>query len=478
MKTVKTESLNIHLTGGPCLFVDAAVRGLLSFGAAILCNGGDSSEEKALTFFDMFHLRIEKVRLRATFVTFLYVVFLSTCTLLGLFFTPERSGIVLNNFERVSSLGFNLFHHLIYGSNLLFLVIIYLPWCAIWNLGLVISILEGICGIKALGSAAYLSLRNTQNGVGLVLIFIIWELGLRALCLYFGCYKTWFGIIGLISLLCLGNSLKWASFVVYFQDCIWRVSKKKTGEEQVKSGYNLAIGGANLQPSSSNEVMAAWWSSYWAIKIPKKILHFGWKGFHEILPSFRGLFRRQSSSHSNCPICGFGNDTNVHAIFWCSFSQVIWKEMSFPFLASPKEDLTFKGVLLYASEILEKEDFEKVLISAWTIWFERNKKSHGRTIRTPHQIKIWISSYYNEICRERNKTKKGVSTGCTSEQSNTETEVNSYKLYVDAAISTPKNVIGFGEVIFSSDKQMKTVLSKPLQVYVFKFTYEVRDNNI
>ncbi|KAM6562188.1 hypothetical protein CsatB_022186 [Cannabis sativa] len=202
-------------------------------------------EEKALTFFDMFHLRIEKVRLRATFVTFLYVVFLSTCTLLGfiwllvtysavfrLFFTPERSGIVLNNFERVSSLGFNLFHHLIYGSNLLFLVIIYLPWCAIWNLGLVISILEGICGIKALGSAAYLSLRNTQNGVGLVLIFTIWELGLRALCLYFGCYKTWFGIIGLISLLCLGNAVKWASFVVYFQDCIWRVSKKKTGEEQ------------------------------------------------------------------------------------------------------------------------------------------------------------------------------------------------------------------------------------------------------
>ncbi|KAF4404489.1 hypothetical protein G4B88_005875, partial [Cannabis sativa] len=230
-----------------------------------------------------------------------------------------------------------------------------------------------------------------------------------------------------------------------------------------KSGYNLAIGGANLQPSSSNEVMAAWWSSYWAIKIPKKILHFGWKGFHEILPSFSGLFRRQSSSHSNCPICGFGNDTNAHAIFWCSFSQVIWKEMSFPFLASPKEDLTFKGVLLYASEIFEKEDFEKVLISAWTIWFERNKKSHGRTIRTPHQIKIWISSYYNEICRERNKTKKGVSTGCTSEQSNTETEVNSYKLYVDAAISTPQNVIGFGAVIFSSDKQMKAALSKPLQ---------------
>ncbi|KAF4361847.1 hypothetical protein F8388_003168 [Cannabis sativa] len=184
---------------------------------------------------------------------------------------------------------------------------------------------------------------------------------------------------------------------LYEHDDDWLWHFTSHGHYSVKSGYNLAIGGENLQPSSSNEVMAAWWSAYWAIKIPKKILHFGWKGFHEILPSFSGLFRRQSLSHT------------------------------------------------------------------WTIWFERNKKSHGRTIRTPHQIKIWISSYYNEICRERNKTKKGVSTGCTSEQSNTETEVNNYKLFVDAGISTPQNVIGFGAVIFSSDKQMKAALSKPLQ---------------
>ncbi|KAM6553423.1 hypothetical protein CsatB_014185 [Cannabis sativa] len=250
-------------------------------------------------------------------------------------------------------------------------------------------------------------------------------------------------------------------------DWLWHFTSH--GHYSVKSGYNLAIGGEILQPSSSNEVMAAWCSSYWAIEISKKKLHFGWKGFHEILPSFSGLLRRHSSPHSNCPICGFGNDTNAHAIFWCSFSQGIWKQMSFFFLASPKEDLTFKGILLYASKILEKEDFEKVLISAWTIWFERNKKSHGRTIRTPHQIKIWISSYYNEIYRERNKTKKEVSTGCTSEQSNAETEVLSYKLYVDAATSTPQNVIGFGAVIFSSDKQIKAALSKPLHGKSFQF---------
>ncbi|XP_062110271.1 uncharacterized protein LOC133822077 [Humulus lupulus] len=200
-------------------------------------------EDKALTFMDMLHLRIDKARTGATVITFLYVVFLSTCTLLAFIWllitysavlmipTPE-SEIVLYNSVGMSSLGFDLFDHLLYGSNLFLQVIIYLPWCAIWNLGLVISILEGTCGLKALGSAVYLSLKSLVNGVSLVIIFTIWELGLRALCLYFGSYKTWLGIVGQISLLCLGNALKWVSFVVYFQDCVRRVSRKKTDQEQ------------------------------------------------------------------------------------------------------------------------------------------------------------------------------------------------------------------------------------------------------
>ncbi|KAF4380532.1 hypothetical protein G4B88_027623 [Cannabis sativa] len=96
---------------------------------------------------------------------------------------------------------------------------------------------------------------------------------------------------------------------LYEHDDDWLWHFTSHGHYSVKSGYNLAIGGENLQPSSSNEVMAAWWSAYWAIKIPKKILHFGWKGFHEILPSFSGLFRRQSLSHRiSTPqnVIGFG----------------------------------------------------------------------------------------------------------------------------------------------------------------------------
>ena len=203
-------------------------------------------EEKALTFKDMLHIRIDKVRLRGIFITFLYVVFLSTCTLLGFIWLLITYSAALRYYPSSSdyfiitnySLGAGVFSHLLYGSNLLLLVIIFLGWSAIWNLGLVISVVEGIYGIKALGSAAYLSLRNAQNGVILTLVLSVWGLGLRLSCLNFGCYKTRLGILAQTSLFCLGNALKWVSFVVYFQDCIRRTSGKKVDEEQ---GWEVTV---------------------------------------------------------------------------------------------------------------------------------------------------------------------------------------------------------------------------------------------
>lgn len=60
-------------------------------------------------------------------------------------------------------------------------------------------------------------------------------------------------------------------------------------------------------------------------------------------------------AHSNCPLCGFGEDTNAHAILWCSFSQELWAILEFPFfLVGQKKDISFKGVLLYVTEFLEK----------------------------------------------------------------------------------------------------------------------------
>ncbi|XP_062089465.1 uncharacterized protein LOC133795999 [Humulus lupulus] len=196
------------------------------------------------------------------------------------------------------------------------------------------------------------------------------------------------------------------------------------GNYTIKSGYNLASAMDTALPSSSVTLIAMWWKYFWGIKIPRKILHFAWRGYHEIFPTLKGLNRRNISKHSVCPLCGFGEDSNAHVVFWCPSSKEIWDRWDYPFVSDRKEDISFKEILLYASEILEKENFQKMLIIAWAIWFERNKRTHGHPARQGQQVFEW-----------------------------TET-------------------IGFGAIILSPEKEVIAPLSKPLKGMLLAFQAE------
>ncbi|GMN41642.1 hypothetical protein TIFTF001_010862 [Ficus carica] len=199
-------------------------------------------EGKSLTFNDVFDKKPDIARVGGILVTFGYVVLLSTCTMFGFVWLLITYASALRYYDfdivliiRAYSRGSDVFFHLVYGANLLLLLGMYLVWSAIWNLGLVISVLKaGTYGAKALGSSAYLSLRNFHNGVFLMLVFSIWGVGLRLPCLFFGCYKTWGWIVAQSSLFCLGNAIKWVSFVVYFNDCLKRIFGKKVDAEEGK----------------------------------------------------------------------------------------------------------------------------------------------------------------------------------------------------------------------------------------------------
>ncbi|KAK1353645.1 zf-RVT domain-containing protein [Heracleum sosnowskyi] len=121
----------------------------------------------------------------------------------------------------------------------------------------------------------------------------------------------------------------------------WLWHYNKNGSYSVKSGYKLALSVDRSSPSSSSEVLSAWWKAFWAIQISKKILIFGWRGFHEILPTTKGLHRRNVSTNSNCPLCGYGEDSNAHAVFWCPFSQEVWVLFENQFMVRHEEDISF-----------------------------------------------------------------------------------------------------------------------------------------
>jgi hypothetical protein len=96
-----------------------------------------------------------------------------------------------------------------YGPIFVALLTKYLEWSAVWNMSIVISVLEGTYGIEALLHSAYFSRGSERRGLLLMLVFFVWGQGLRLASLYFGCYEGGMGIVAQVGLLWLGNVLKW-----------------------------------------------------------------------------------------------------------------------------------------------------------------------------------------------------------------------------------------------------------------------------
>ncbi|KAK7843235.1 hypothetical protein CFP56_012815 [Quercus suber] len=156
------------------------------------------AQERPMTLKEMIHKPICGARLRGTFITSIYVLYISTW---------------------------------FYGAIFLVLLVKYLEWSAMWNMSIVISVWEGIYGGEALALSAYFCKGSKGRGVLLMFVFYVWGLGLRLPCLLFGCYEGGIGIVAQISLFCLGNVLKWVVCMEYFYDCKKRTLEKKSGEE-------------------------------------------------------------------------------------------------------------------------------------------------------------------------------------------------------------------------------------------------------
>lgn len=169
----------------------------------------------------------KRIGFRGPLVTFMYALVLSCLTLLGL--VSLASNPVGPSVGPVG---------VIPGVLFVALFAKYMEWSAIWNTGVVISILEEKHGYIALGVAAYLSRGSRRKGFALMLAFFIWRLALRLSCLYFVGHSEESGFVATIVqvyLVCLGNVVKWSVFMVYYCDCKKRFLEKKIDVEEGKA---------------------------------------------------------------------------------------------------------------------------------------------------------------------------------------------------------------------------------------------------
>ncbi|BAT74661.1 hypothetical protein LR48_Vigan511s010700 [Vigna angularis] len=190
------------------------------------------SREKKMTLKEMFETPFHLSRLRASFVTSIYVLFLTTTHQLGLLW------IVLNYHVFLKDISFYVLLAVICSIAFAKVLRIYLEGSAMWNMSLVISVLEGIYGVDALAVSAYFSSGNRRRGLFLMLIFFAWGHLVRLSCYLIGRYEQGNAIFVQVGLSCMVNPLKWVVCMIYFHDCKERKLEKKTDEESGKDVKN------------------------------------------------------------------------------------------------------------------------------------------------------------------------------------------------------------------------------------------------
>lgn len=164
----------------------------------------------------------KETRFKGPLITSVTVLLLASLIVSGLFSLATYSYIA----------GTYGFFMAMFGVLFLALLVKFFEWSAIWNMGIVISVLEEKQGDVALLISSYLSRGNRKHGFLFVLVFFVWTIVLRLSCLYLRWLVGGSGMVVLAayaSLVCYGNVMKWVVFVVYFYDCKRRSQEKKNG---------------------------------------------------------------------------------------------------------------------------------------------------------------------------------------------------------------------------------------------------------
>lgn len=221
---------------------------LLSSSAVIKIAGKVHAREKESTLMEI----IDEVvplpsTLKGSLSTYFWVHLLSTSTLVGLFWIVANHFIISARF-----FAYNYYSYYYYMGttelymnaisigvhSMVFVAILYkyLDWSALWNMGIVISVLEDERGVDALEMSGYYGKRSRGTGFELMLGFFVFGAFLRLSCLHVvGKYRVLVTAI-VVGLVCLGNLVKWVALVVYFYDCKAQTLQKKVDEEVGKSG--------------------------------------------------------------------------------------------------------------------------------------------------------------------------------------------------------------------------------------------------
>ncbi|KAJ6329939.1 hypothetical protein OIU76_008710 [Salix suchowensis] len=177
-------------------------------------------DQKSMNLKNMLSRCIKETRLKGPLITSIYALLLDSLVSVGLV-----SMVMYICLGSISS-----FFSMVFSVVFLGLLSKYIEWSAVWNMGILISILEDKHGDVALIISAYRTRGSRQQGFLLMLVFFAWRLALRSAFIYVGWDGGGRGVAVTIvhaSLVCSAKMWLWLVFIVYFYDCQKKSLRRK-----------------------------------------------------------------------------------------------------------------------------------------------------------------------------------------------------------------------------------------------------------
>ena len=185
-----------------------------------------------MNLMDMLCRPIKETRFKGPLITSIYTFVVASFVFLGLISLAEVIFMFSMEVFFVMTIFVVLFIALLIKS---------VEWSILWNMSIVISVLEEKHGDVALVLSSYHSRGSRKFGYFFMLILFVLSYALRGSCLYMGWSEggNGIGITSLyVGLVCLGNIFKWLVFVVYFYNCKNHRQEVGRAVTAVKEGYN------------------------------------------------------------------------------------------------------------------------------------------------------------------------------------------------------------------------------------------------
>ncbi|KAL9676800.1 hypothetical protein QQ045_005020 [Rhodiola kirilowii] len=179
----------------------------------------------------------------------------------------------------------------------------------------------------------------------------------------------------------------------------WRLDS--SGSLTAKSAYVAAVNiekwrrGDRSEQSDPGETRR-FWQAFWKLRVPNKVKFFGWRLFHDGLPTMQNLARRGCEVNNYCCQCGAKGEHTLHLFRDCWWTNELLQDHVLPHSVW-RNQCNEPGYWLWlCAKLCKEEEFSTLLLALWLVWKNRNDIIHGKEGKMMEDLKLRLRWLWKE----------------------------------------------------------------------------------